>query len=85
MLDQVSFKDYQGVEGFGSATQGEVDALNKALEAGHSINAPGSLTAGDGFALRVESLERTLKNVTFRAEHLRLYKQIPKPPPVFLC
>lgn len=77
-LDMVSWKDYEGVEGFGSATQAQVDELNKALAAGQDINPPGAATAGDGFALRVESLERTLKNVTYKMEHIRFWKQIPK-------
>lgn len=60
--NMVSWRDYDGVEGFGSATQGDVDNLNKALSAGQDQNPPGSATAGDGFALRVESLERTSKS-----------------------
>jgi hypothetical protein len=76
----VSWKDYEGVEGFGVASMNEVDQLNKALTAGQSINPPGSVTAGDGFALRVESLEDTLKNVTYKMEHIRLWKAIPKKP-----
>lgn len=76
----VSWRDYDGVEGFGAATQNDVDDLNKALVAGHEINPPGSVTAGDGFALRVESLERTLKNVTFKMDHIRFWKNIPKLP-----
>ena len=74
----VSWSDYENVEGFGTATQQEVDELNKALSAGQDINPPGSVTAGDGFALRVESLERVLKNTTFRMEHIRLWKNVPK-------
>lgn len=76
--NMVSWQDYEGIDGFGSATQGDVDALNKALAAGQSINPPGSVVAGDGFALRVESLERTLKNLTFRMEHVKLWKAITK-------
>jgi hypothetical protein len=77
--NMVSWKDYEGIEGFGSATQQDVDALNKALVAGQAITGPGG-TAGDGFALRVESLERTLKNTTYRMEHIRFWKAIPKLP-----
>jgi hypothetical protein len=79
ITNQVSWRDYQGVEGFGTASQQDVDELNKALAAGQDINAPG-VTAGDGFALRVESLERTLKNTTYKMDHIRLWKQIPKLP-----
>lgn len=73
----VSWRDYEGVEGFGAATQGDVDNLNKALTAGQDVNAPG-VTAGEGFPLRVESLERTLRNTTFKMEHVRLWRGIPK-------
>ena len=59
MSNMVSWRDYQGVEGFGHTQMEDVDDLNKALTAGQDINPPGSFTAGDGFALRVESLERT--------------------------
>ena len=65
MPEMVSWKDYEGVEGFGAASQKDVDDLNKALTAGNDQNAPGSWTAGDGFALRVESLEGVLKNTTY--------------------
>ena len=76
--NMVSWRDYEGVEGFGATTQSDVDDLNKALSAGQEINPPGSVVAGDGFALRVESLERTLKNTTFKMEHIRFWKSVPK-------
>lgn len=79
-MDMVSWKDYEGVDGFGSATQADVDQLNKALTAGNSVNAPGSVVAGDGFAMRVESLEKTLKNTTYKMDHIRFWKAIPKNP-----
>lgn len=75
----ISWRDYEGLPGFsGMASAQEVADLNKALDVGSAINAPGSVVAGDGFALRVESLERTLRNLTFRAEHIKLWKLIPK-------
>lgn len=77
-MDMVSWKDYEGVDGFGSSTQTDVDQLNKALTAGNSQNAPGGAVAGDGFAMRVESLEKTLKNTTYKMDHIRLWKAIPK-------
>ena len=77
----VSWRDYEGMTGFGgNASQSDVDALNKALSAGDQIARPGAPTAGDGFSLRVESLEQTLKNTTFRMEHIRLWKVVPKIP-----
>lgn len=78
MNNMVSWRDYEGVDGFGASSIAEVQELNKALAAGSSQNPPGSATAGDGFALRVESLERTLKNITFRMEHIVFWKDIPK-------
>lgn len=82
MNDMISWRDYEGLSGFGAGpqmTQGDLDDLNKALSAGSAINNPGA-AAGEGFPLRVESLERTLKNVTYRMEHLRLFKAMPKIP-----
>tara|TARA_X000001388_G_scaffold5635_1_gene3663 strand:- start:5228 stop:6781 length:1554 start_codon:yes stop_codon:yes gene_type:complete len=77
----VSWRNYEGMTGFGgNASQGDVDALNKALDAGSQIDRPAAATAGDGFSLRVESLEQTLKNTTFRMEHIRLWKNLPKIP-----
>lgn len=74
----VSWRDYEG-EGAGQASMQDVAELQKALTAGASINAPAT-AAGEGFPLRVESLERTLKNTTYRMEHIRLWKAIPKVP-----
>jgi hypothetical protein len=79
-MDMVSWKDYDGVDGFGLGNQQGVDELNKALSAGQEINPPGSAVAGDGFAMRVESLERTLKNTTFKMDNIRFWKAIPKLP-----
>ena len=77
---QISANQYAGMQGFGAGpalSQGDLDDLNKALTAGSAINNPGA-SPGEGFPLRVESLERTLKNVTYRMEHIRLWKQLPK-------
>lgn len=80
-INMVGLRDYQGVEGFFGAMAGsEVDFLNKALAAGSEINAPSPFTAGDGFALRVESLESTLKVTTYKTENLRFFRGIPKLP-----
>ena len=77
MSNGVSWSDYDGVEGFGQSSQRDVDELNKALSAGQDINAPAA-AAGEGFPLRVESLERTLKNTTYKMSHIRFWKNIPK-------
>lgn len=77
---QTSWKDYEGGQGFGAGpnlSQTDLDALNKALTAGNAITNPGA-SPGEGFPLRVESLESTLKNLTYRMEHIRLWKAIPK-------
>lgn len=74
----VTWRDNEGVNGFGAASEEDLSQLLKALNAGQAINAPGSVNSGDGFALRVESLERTLRNTTFRMEHIRLFKALPK-------
>lgn len=74
----VSWRDSEGVNGFGAASEEDLSQLLKALTAGQSIAAPGSVVSGDGFAMRVESLERTLRNTTYRMEHIRLFKALPK-------
>lgn len=66
-------------EGHGIASREELTELRKALTAGSSINAP-SVTPGEGFPLRTESLEATLKNVTFEMNEIKLFKTIDKLP-----
>jgi hypothetical protein len=78
MEKMVSWRDYSGVEGFEQTTQQDIDDLNKALVAGQDINPPASAVPGDGFAMRVESLERTLRNTSYRMEHIRLWRALPK-------
>ena len=74
MYDQISLSQYQGgLNGFGMSTQGELDGLKKALEAGYAIT---NQTGGSG--LRVESLEASLKVVTFTNAHIKLWKKIQK-------
>lgn len=74
----LTWKDQEGLDGFGSATSKDLSALLKALTAGSDINPPGSVAAGDGFALRTESLDQTLRNVTYRMKHIRLWKLLAK-------
>jgi hypothetical protein len=64
-----------GVNGFGFSTQQEVEMLNKALEAGHEVN-PLNLQGGGAF--RVESLENSLKVLTYGDQHIKFWKKIPK-------
>lgn len=78
-MEMVGMKHYDGVEGFGAISRDELSQLAKALTAGADINNPGA-APGVGFPLRVESLEKTLKNVTFTAEHIKLWRAITKDP-----
>jgi hypothetical protein len=75
----VSWRDYAGVDGFGQTSVEDMRDLKKALAAGQDIG-PIAAAAGVGFPLRVESLERTLKNTTYRMEHVRYWRAIPKGP-----
>lgn len=72
-----SFETENFKEGFGSASQSEVDELNKALSAGTGYTgAPTSLSGGG--VLQVESLEPSLKAVTFEMKTLKLWPLINK-------
>lgn len=75
----VSWKDYQGLQGFGSMDQNQMQDLRKALTAGASINAP-AFVPGEGFALRMESLEKTLKVTTYKMDDLKLWPAVTKLP-----
>ena len=75
MLPQVSLRDYDGLNGFGTSTLGDVNELSKALSAGYQVS-----NQTGGSALRVESLEASLKVVTFTNKHIKLWKKIPKSP-----
>lgn len=56
-----------------------LDQLNKALEAGAITGREtANLTTASGAPLKVESLEKTLKHITFRESDIRLWKDIPK-------
>lgn len=61
--------------GFGVASQQDVDNLNKALSAGYEVN-PLNLQGGGAF--RVESLENSLKVLTYTDQQVKLWKKIPK-------
>ena len=61
-------------------SQATINELNKALSAG-SITGGASVdqaTAGSGAPLKVESLDRVMKLLTFNQNHLRLWQLIPK-------
>jgi hypothetical protein len=61
------------VNGFGDSSVEELNALRKALSVGYA-NPP---TSG-GDALRVESLEATLKVLSFQATHIKFWNEISK-------
>ena len=65
-----------GYAGFGIGSQTEIDELSKALEAGFQIGAGRT----GGSALRVESLEASLKVITYTSSHIKFWKKIPKSP-----
>lgn len=75
MVPQISLKDYDGLNGFGTSTVGDVNELSKALSAGYQVS-----NQTGGSALRVESLEASLKVVTYSNKHIKLWKKIPKSP-----
>jgi hypothetical protein len=75
----VSWSDYEGLSGFGATSMEEVQQLQKALVAGQDVNNPGT-SAGAGFPLRTESLENTLKVVTYKLDEVKLWQNITKLP-----
>lgn len=85
-MDMIGLKDYQalqaGVGGaaFGSHSQETVDLLQKALLGGSGRGSAGTTSPGDGGVLRPESLERTLKILTYRQKHIKFWKEINKEP-----
>jgi hypothetical protein len=72
----VGWADY-GMGGMGVHSPDQLEQLQKALTAGADIVNPGP-SAGQGFPLRVESLESTLKVTTYSMDHIELWKLIPK-------
>lgn len=61
-------------DGFGISSMNDLEELKKALDIGYT-----QPVTGTGFdALRVESLEQTLKLLTYSQAHMRLWNQIPK-------
>lgn len=76
----INLADYSNNgNGYGTGTSESVEQLNKALQAG---NITGRETAdrvdASGAPLKVESLEKTLKHLTFRESDIKLWKDLPK-------
>lgn len=65
-----------GFNGAGIASEAQISALQKALETGYDI---GPNQTG-GAALRVESLESSLKVLTYTSSHIKFWKKIHKSP-----
>ena len=74
-MSQYNFVDFG--EGYGTASVKEVEELNKALEAGAGYaGAPTALTGGG--ALQVESLDASLKSVTYEMKNIKLWPMMAK-------
>jgi hypothetical protein len=64
-------------EGYGATSAQEIDELNKALSAGAGYaGAPTALTGGG--ALQVESLDASLKSVTYEMKNIKLWPLLAK-------
>ncbi len=68
-------------DGFGESSYADLQNLNKALEAGEitGMQTVNSLT-DSGAPLKVESLEKTLKVITFKESDIVLWRDMPKLP-----
>ena len=76
----ITLEDYK-IGGPGQTTQGELDMLYKAMSAGNITGRDtADSTSASGAPLKVESLENTLKVLTFSQQDIILWKMIPKLP-----
>jgi hypothetical protein len=71
------------IQGFGVGSIQDVQAINKALEGAEGVGIASGYTWGGtdqvgGGALRVESLDSSLKVITFTDKHINFWKDIPK-------
>lgn len=77
----VSMNDYINFgQGFGTASASDVAELNKALTTGAYAQANGIAGQTNGAALQVESLENSLKVLTYSDQHVKFWKKIAKTP-----
>lgn len=77
----VSINDYQNFgEGFGMAFGKDVADLNKALNTGAYGQAGNLADRQSGSVLQVESLENSLKVLTYSDQHVKFWKKIYKTP-----
>lgn len=77
----VSMNDYVNFgQGYGIGSPADVAELNKALTTGDYGQAGGVEGQMNGAALQVESLENSLKVLTYSDQHVKLWKKIAKTP-----
>lgn len=76
MIGLQAFQKNNGYNGPGTVTSSELGELAKALEAGYQVGAGKT----GGSSLRVESLEASLKVLTYTSSHIKFWKKIPKSP-----
>lgn len=77
----VSMQDYMDFgQGMGIASAADVAELNKALNTGAYAQANGVAGQTNGAALQVESLENSLKVLTYSNQHVKFWKKIAKTP-----
>ena len=77
----VTMQDYADFgQGFGTASAADVAELNKALTTGAYAQANGVAGQTNGAALQVESLENSLKVLTYSDQHVKFWKKIAKTP-----
>ena len=77
----VGLQDYENFgEGFGMGSGSDVENLNKALSTGDYSQADGVDGRVNGAALQVESLENSLKVLTYGDQHVKFWKKIAKTP-----
>lgn len=77
----VSMSDYENFgSGFGLGSAVDVANLQKALNTGAYAQAEGVQAQVNGAALQVESLENSLKVLTYGDQHVKFWKKIAKTP-----
>ena len=64
---------------FGSGSQEDLNHLQKALEAGSITGREtANMTTASGSPLKVESLDKTLKHITFKESEIVFWNMLPK-------
>lgn len=77
----VNLADYAAMDGPGEMSLEDMSELHKALEAGSITGRDtADLDSASGAPLKVESLENTLKVITFKESDIQFWKRVPKLP-----